>query len=201
MSKVTWKPAALMAPVPPALVSCGTVEHPSCLTIAWTGIVNTNPPMTYISVRPTRHSYSIIKESGEFVINLTTKELLRVADWCGARSGAKVDKFKEKGLTAEPASIVSAPMIAQSPISLECKVRSVTPLGTHDLFLADIVAVNVDEKYIDETGKLRLEQCGLVAYAHGSYYALGKKMGYFGFSVKKHVSRSNLPAKTGKKKK
>ena len=200
MSKVTWKPATLMAPVPPALVSCGTVEEPNCLTIAWTGIVNTNPPMTYISVRPTRHSYHLIKESGEFVINLTTKELLRTADWCGARSGAKYDKFKEKGLTAEPATIVSAPMIAQSPVSLECKVRSVTPLGTHDMFLADIVAVNVDEKYIDETGKLRLEQCGLVAYAHGSYYAIGKKMGYFGYSVKKHVSRSKLPPKTGRKK-
>ena len=200
MSKVTWKPAALMAPVPPALVSCGTVEEPNCLTIAWTGNVNTNPPMTYISVRPTRHSYHLIKESGEFVINLTTKELLRTADWCGARSGAKYDKFKEKGLTAEPATIVSAPMIAQSPVSLECKVRSVTPLGTHDMFLADIVAVNVDEKYIDETGKLRLEQCGLVAYAHGSYYAIGKKMGYFGYSVKKHVSRSKLPPKTGRKK-
>ena len=200
MSKVTWKPAALMAPVPPALVSCGTVEEPNCLTIAWTGIVNTNPPMTYISVRPTRHSYHLIKESGEFVINLTTKELLRTADWCGARSGAKYDKFKEKGLTAEPATIVSAPMIAQSPVSLECKGRSVTPLGTHDMFLADIVAVNVDEKYIDETGKLRLEQCGLVAYAHGSYYAIGKKMGYFGYSVKKHVSRSKLPPKTGRKK-
>ena len=116
------------------------------------------------------------------------------------RSGAKYDKFKEKGLTAEPATIVSAPMIAQSPVSLECKVRSVTPLGTHDMFLADIVAVNVDEKYIDETGKLRLEQCGLVAYAHGSYYAIGKKMGYFGYSVKKHVSRSKLPPKTGRKK-
>lgn len=200
MSKVTWKPAALMAPVPPALVSCGTVEQPNCLTVAWTGIVNTNPPMTYISVRPTRYSHHLIQESGEFVINLTTKDLLRTADWCGARSGAKYDKFKEKGLTAEPATVISAPMIAQSPVSLECKVRSVTPLGTHDMFLADIVAVNVDEKYIDETGKLRLEQCGLVAYAHGSYYAIGKKMGYFGYSVKKHVSRSKLPPKTGRKK-
>ena len=191
----------MLYPLPAVMVSVADKDgKPNIFTVAWTGTVCSNPPMVSISVRPERYSYHCIEETGEFVINLTTKELTKAADFCGVRSGRDVDKFAEMNLTPWPGQKVSVPQIAESPVSLECKVRSVTPLGTHDMFLADIVAVNVDEKYIDETGKLRLEQCGLVAYAHGSYYAIGKKMGYFGYSVKKHVSRSKLPPKTGRKK-
>ncbi len=185
MSKQKWKGGTLLSPVPPAMVSCGTQEKPNVLTIAWTGIINTHPPKTYISVRPTRHSYNIIKESGEFVINLTTRELVRAADYCGVHSGAHKDKFKLCSLTAEPSHEVGAPSIAESPVSLECKVFDVIELGTHHMFLADIVAVGVDEKYVDADGKLRLDKCALAAYAHGDYYELGKKIGNFGFSVKK----------------
>ncbi|MDD2956546.1 MAG: flavin reductase family protein [Oscillospiraceae bacterium] len=185
MSKIEWKPATLMAPVPPALVSCGTLESPNVLTVAWTGIVNSSPAMTYISVRPERYSYDLIKNSGEFVINLTTSSLVRSADLCGVKSGRDLDKFKAAGLTAEAASKVSAPLIAESPLSLECRVKEVIPLGSHHMFLAEIVAVDVEQRYVDEKGKLRLQQSGLAAYAHGEYYALGKKIGSFGFSVKK----------------
>ena len=191
MSKQKWKGGALLAPVPPAMVSCGTIEKPNVLTIAWTGIINTQPPKTYISVRPSRHSYNLIKESGEFVINLTTRELVRAADYCGVHSGAHKDKFKVCSLTAEPSNEVGAPSIAESPVSLECKVFDIIELGTHHMFLADIVSVGVDEKYIDEDGKLRLDKCGLAAYAHGDYFELGKKIGSFGFSVKKKHKHKN----------
>ena len=152
MTKISWKPGTLLYPVPPALVSCGSMEHPNAITIAWTGIVCSDPAMTYISVRPSRYSYGLIKESGEFVINLTNAALTRAADFCGVRSGRDVDKFALMGLTAEPCTQISAPMIAESPISLECKVENVMPLGSHDMFLAKIVAVNVREDLIDETG-------------------------------------------------
>ena len=185
MAKEKWKGGALLAPVPPAMVSCGTPEKPNVLTIAWTGIINTQPPKTYISVRPSRYSYNIIKESGEFVINLTTRDLVRAADYCGVHSGAHKDKFKVCSLTAEPSHEIGAPSIAESPVSLECRVTDIVPLGTHDMFLADIVSVGIDPEYIDENGKLRLDKCGLVAYAHGDYFELGKKIGSFGFSVKK----------------
>ena len=184
MTKIAWKPGTLLYPVPPALVSCGTMEHPNAITVAWTGIVCSDPAMTYISVRPSRYSYNIIKESGEFVINLTHAALVRAADFCGVRSGRDVDKFKEMGLIAEPSTQISAPMIAQSPISLECKVESITPLGSHDMFLAKIVAVNVREDLVDEAG-LHLDRTGLVSYAHGHYYVLGKELGKFGYSVQK----------------
>lgn len=189
MSKQIWRPGTLEAPIPPAMVSCGTLERPNVLTIAWTGIVNTIPPMTYISVRPQRHSYQLIKESGEFVINLTTRDLVRAADYCGVKSGAQVDKFAEMHLTPEPASQVAAPLIAESPINLECRVKEVLPLGSHHMFLADIVAVQVDERYLDETGKLHMERCKLAAFAHGTYYALGEQLGNFGYSVKKKKGR------------
>lgn len=189
MSKIIWKPAAILSPVPPALVSCGTLERPNALTVAWTGIVNTRPPMTYISLRPERYSHKIIMDSGEFVINLVTEKLVFAADFCGARSGARVEKFKEMKLTAEAASAVSAPVIGQSPLSLECRVRQVTPLGSHDMFLADIVAVGVREEFIDKNGRLDLGKCGLAAYCHGEYYALGKKLGTFGYSVRKKQKR------------
>jgi flavin reductase (DIM6/NTAB) family NADH-FMN oxidoreductase RutF len=161
------------------------------ITVAWTGIVNTVPPKTYISVRPSRHSYKLIKESGEFVVNLTSKELIKKADYCGIYTGAKVDKFKKCGLTKEEASELSCPVIAESPLSLECRVTDVIELGTHHMFLADIVAVDVDEKLLDEKGKLCLEKAGLAAYAHGEYFELGKKIGYFGFSADKKGKSPN----------
>lgn len=185
MSKIKWKGGALLSPVPPAMITCSNGEEDNIITIAWTGIVNTVPPKTYISVRPSRHSYGMIKESGEFVINLTTSALVKSADWCGVYTGAKVDKFKRCGLTKEAASEVSCPMIAESPLSLECRVTDVIPLGSHHMFLADIVAVDVDESLIDEKGKLRLDRAGLAAYSHGDYFELGKRIGSFGFSVRK----------------
>ena len=185
MSKIKWKGGALLAPVPPCMVSCGTPEKPNIITIAWTGIINTHPPKTYISVRPTRHSYPIIKESGEFVINLTTSQLVRHADFCGVHTGAKIDKFARCGLHTEAASEVSAPLIAESPLSLECRVTEIIPLGTHDMILADIVAVDVDESLVDSEGKLHLDRADLAAYAHGEYFSLGKKLGSFGYSVRK----------------
>lgn len=185
MSKITWKGGALVAPVPPAMVSCGEGETANIITIAWTGIINTHPPKTYISVRPSRHSYGLIKESGEFVINLTPARLVRAADFCGIHTGKKVKKFERCGLHPEPASEVRCPMIAESPMSLECRVTDVIELGSHHMFLADIVAVDVDESLIDKEGKLRLDQAGLAAFAHGEYFELGKKIGTFGFSVKK----------------
>lgn len=187
MAKLKWKGGALVAPVPPAMITCGSEDDGSSniITIAWTGIINTHPPKTYISVRPSRHSYKLIKERGEFAINLTSEALVRHADYCGVYTGAKVDKFAKCGLNKETASEISCPLIAESPLSLECRVTDIIPLGTHDMFLADIVAVNVDEELIDANGKLRLDKAGLAAFAHGEYFALGKKLGDFGFSVRK----------------
>lgn len=187
MSKITWKPGTMLSPLPPVLVSCGTVAKPNVLTIAWTGIICSEPTLTYISVRPSRYSYDIIKNSGEFVLNLPTWKMVAAVDFCGVKSGKNVDKFKETGLTATPSSKVSAPQIAESPVSIECKVKSVTPYGTHDMFLAEVVAVNVDEQYINAEGALDLEKAGLVAFAHGKYYTLGRNLGSFGFSVNKAV--------------
>ena len=196
MAKLQWKPGTLLAPAPPALVSCGTMEEHTVLTAAWTGIVNSEPPMTYVSIRPQRHSHSIIKEKGEFVINLPTEAIVKATDLCGVKSGRDVDKFALAGLTAEPSNLVAAPGIAECPISLECKVREVTHLGSHDMFLADIVAVDVDPKYVDEKGALHMEKAGLLAYAHGTYFGLGKQLGTFGFSVrKKPLKKSRKPAK------
>ena len=196
MAKLQWKPGTLLAPAPPALVSCGTMEEHNVLTAAWTGIVNSEPPMTYVSIRPQRHSHSIIKEKGEFVINLPTEAIVKATDLCGVKSGRDVDKFALAGLTAEPSNLVAAPGIAECPISLECKVREVTHLGSPDMFLADIVAVDVDPKYVDEKGALHMEKAGLLAYAHGAYFGLGKQLGTFGFSVrKKPLKKSRKPAK------
>lgn len=191
MSKIAWKAGTLHAPLPPAMVSCGNSELANIITIAWTGIVNTIPPMTYISVRPERHSYSIIKETGEFVINLTPASLIRAADWCGARSGAKYDKFKEQGLTKEETVHLNCPSIAQCPLNLECRVKQIIPLGSHHMFLAEIVGMNVEETLIDGSGKLCMDKAGLAAFAHGEYFELGKKLGSFGFSVKKKPSAPN----------
>lgn len=189
MAKQIWKPNTLISPVPPAMVSCGTVEEPNIITIAWTGIINSNPPMTYISVRPERYSHPIIRDSGEFVVNLTTKALVRAADICGVKSGRDINKFESLSLTPLPSSTVSAPLIGEAPISFECKVTEVKHLGSHDMFLAKITAVQVDDSLIDQNGKLRLDRAGLVAYSHGEYFALGEKLGTFGYSVRKKPAK------------
>ena len=191
MAKIKWKGGTLLAPVPPALVTCSDGERDNVLTVAWTGILNSDPPKTYVSVRPSRYSYEMIKKSGEFAINLTTKDLTRAADWCGVHTGAKVDKFERCRLSREPASEIGCPILADSPVVLECRVCDVIKLGTHDMFMADIVAVDVDEALLDESGKLHLERAGLVAYAHGGYYELGRRIGTFGFAVAKKKKKPN----------
>lgn len=193
MKKTTWKPTTTLAPIPPVMVTCGTMSASNIITIAWTGIVNTIPPMTYISVRKERHSHEIIKQSGEFVINLTTADLVRAADFCGVRSGATIDKFKEVSLHKGAVSVLECPCIEESPINLECRVKQIIELGSHDMFLAEIVAVNVASELIDASGKLRLDKSGLCAFAHGEYFELGKSLGTFGFSVQKKKTRSTLP--------
>ena len=185
MAKVTWKPGTFLYPIPAVMVSCGTMEKSNIITVAWTGIINTNPAMVYISVRPTRYSYNLIKDQGEFVINLTTKNLVKATDWCGVKTGAKVDKFKEMKLHKEKANFVKCPMIQESPVSVECKVKEIKELGSHTMFIAEVVAINVDEKYIDNKGAFDITKCDLMAYANGNYLAMGKKLGKFGFSVKK----------------
>lgn len=189
MGKVLWKGGALLAPVPPALVTCGTMEQPNVLTVAWTGILCTHPAMTYISVRPSRHSYGIIERTGEFVINLPTSAMAKAVDLCGMRSGAKMDKLAKCRLTPAPAETVAAPVIAECPVSLECRVTEQRPLGSHTMFLAEITSVQIEERFIDSKGKLNLQQAGLLAYAHGEYFALGRKCGDFGFSVRKKKKR------------
>ena len=208
MPRKTLAPGTILAPLPAVMVSCGTKEKANILTIAWTGIINTKPPMTYISVRPSRHSYNIIKESGEFVINLTTSKLVRETDFCGVRSGKDTDKLGKCRFHLEEASAVSAPLIKECPVALECRVTEIKPLGTHDMFIAEIVALDVDDRYIDSKGKINLQQAGLMAYSHGEYFALGRKLGEFGYSVaKKQKNKSynrNIPdvkggQKNGKK--
>ena len=189
MSKISWKGGTLLAPVPPVLVTCGTIDKPNVLTIGWTGICATHPPMTYISVRPTRYSYDIIKSSGEYVINLTTKSMVHAVDFCGVKSGKDTDKFAVCGLHPEPCSVGNTPCLAESPLSLVCKVVSTTDLSSHTMFLAEIIGIEADERYIDENGKLNLHQCGLLAYAHGEYFTLGEKLGTFGYSVRKRKKK------------
>ena len=202
MSKVAWKGGAMLSPVPPALITCSDGERKNVFTVAWTGIVNTIPPKTYISVRPSRYSYDIIKKSGVFAINLTTAELVRAADYCGVHTGAKMNKFERCSLSVEPASQIDCPILAQSPLALECRVTDVIHLGSHDMFLADIVAVDVDESLIGADGKLRLDRANLAAYAHGDYFELGKRIGSFGYSVakkKKHTPQKQHQSKTAPK--
>lgn len=186
MSKTMWKPGTFLYPLPAVMISCGTMEKSNIITVAWTGILNTNPATVYISVRPTRYSYKIIKESGEFVINLTNKELAKATDWCGVKTGAKVDKFKEMNLHKEKANFVKCPMIKESPVSVECKVKEIKELGSHHMFIAEVLAINADEKYINEKGAFDISKCDLIAYSNGHYYQLGKKIGKFGFSVQKN---------------
>lgn len=185
MSKVQWKGGTFIYPIPAVMVSCGTMEKSNIITVAWTGILNTNPAMCYISVRPERYSHDIIKENGEFAINLTTRQLAYATDWCGVKSGRDVDKFKEMKLTKERANIIKAPLIKECPVSVECKVKEIVPLGSHDMFVAEIVAIDADEKYINEKGAFDISKCDLIAYANGGYYPLESKIGKFGYSVQK----------------
>ncbi len=199
MEKLTWKGSALLAPVPPVLVSCGTMEKPNALTIAWTGIINSQPAKTYISVRPERYSYELIRESGVFVINLPTAAIIRAVDYCGCKSGREGNKLLDAKLTVQPATQIDCPMIAESPVSIECRVCDVLPLGSHDMFLAEILAVNVAADLVGEDGRLRLAKAGLAAYAHGEYFALGKKIGDFGFAVKKRKKKPQYDRKRPQK--
>ena len=185
MSKKVWKPGTFIYPIPAVLVTSGDMKKSNIMTVAWTGILNTNPATVYISVRPERYSYRLIKESKEFAINLTTKKLAYATDWCGVRSGAKYDKFKEMHLTKEEANFIKAPLIKESPVSIECKVIEEKDLGSHTMFTAEVLSIDADEKYIDEKGAFDISKCDLIAYANGGYYTLGKKVGKFGFSVKK----------------
>ena len=186
MAKVIWKPGTFLYPLPVVMVSCGTMEKSNIITVAWTGILNTKPATVYISVRPSRFSYKLIKEQKEFVINLTNRNLVRATDWCGVKTGAKVDKFKEMKLHKEKANFVKCPMIKESPVSVECKVKEIKEMGSHHVFIADVLAINADKKYIDDKGAFDISKCDLIAYSNGHYYSLEKKLGRFGFSVKKN---------------
>ena len=187
MSKENWKPGTLIYPLPAVMVSCGsTPEEYNILTVAWTGTICTNPPMCYVSIRPERHSYDIIKRNMEFVINLTTERLARATDWCGVRSGRDYNKFEEMRLTPGKCAVVCAPLIEESPLCIECRVKEIVSLGSHDMFIADVVNVRVDTQNLDpETGQLKLAETSLLAYVHGGYYKLGEKIGKFGWSVEK----------------
>ena len=191
MSKQSWKPGTLIYPLPAVLVTTGaTPEEYNMLTIAWTGTICTDPPMCYISVRKERHSYDIIRRTGEFCINLTTEAMAHATDWCGVRSGRNEDKWKATGLTPMANPHVSAPIIAESPLSICCRVREVKELGSHDMFIADVVGVEADDRYIDpETGKFSLDKANPIVYSHGEYYSLGKLIGHFGWSVRKKTTK------------
>ena len=188
MAKLSWKPGNMLYPVPAVMVSCKREgEKPNIITVAWAGTVNTNPPMVSISVRPERYSYEIIKETKEFVINLVTKELVYATDFCGVRSGRDVDKFAQIKLHEAASKVVGAPGIEESPVNIECRVVSEQPLGSHTMFLAEVVNVNVDDRYMDENGRFDLNSSGLTTYSHGEYFELGKKLGKFGYSVNKNA--------------
>ncbi len=191
MSKQSWKPGTLIYPLPAVLVTTGaTPEEYNMLTIAWTGTICTDPPMCYISVRKERHSYDIIRRTGEFCINLTTEAMAHATDWCGVRSGRNEDKWKATGLTPMTNPHVSAPIIAESPLSICCRVREIKELGSHDMFIADVVGVEADDRYIDpETGKFSLDKANPIVYSHGEYYSLGKLIGHFGWSVRKKTTK------------
>lgn len=200
MGKQIWKPGNMLYPLPAVMVSTADRKgNTNILTIAWTGTICTNPAMVYISVRPERHSYQMIKESGEFVINLTTERLVRAVDYCGVRSGRDVDKWAECRLTPrKAASLEYAPVIEESPVNIECRVTGVHKLGSHHMFLAEVTAVQADEGYLDENGRFELNRTGLLAYSHGEYLGLGKKLGTFGYSVRKKPENKKRAGKRGK---
>jgi flavin reductase (DIM6/NTAB) family NADH-FMN oxidoreductase RutF len=197
MSKLLWKPGTMIYPVPAVMVSCGSVpEEYNILTVSWTGTICTDPAMCYISIRPSRHSYGIIKKNGEYVINLTTRSLAYATDWCGVKSGSEHNKFKETGLTPVPASKIKAPLIRESPVNIECVVKEIRELGTHHMFISEVVAVNAEKELFDEkTGLFRLYDSFPICYSHGRYYETGKYIGKFGFSVekKKKTSQRHSP--------
>ena len=193
MSKLNFKPGTMLNPVPAVMVSCGTEEEHNIISVAWTGIVNSEPPMTYVSVRKQRHSHDMIAKTGEFVINMTTEKLAFATDYCGVRSGRDVDKFKEQNLTPVKGEKVNCPVIKESPVNLECKVVEVHEYGSHDMFVAEIVNVQVDEELMDERGRIRLDQAGLLAYNHGEYFGLKKTpIGKFGYSVMKPKTKKRI---------
>ena len=196
MSKIFWKGGALLAPVPPVLVTVGDGERENVFTVAWTGLINTIPPKTYISVRPSRYSYEILKKNGEFALNLTPSSLIAACDWCGVHTGRKVDKFKKWSLTKIPANNITPPLIDECPLALECRVFDCIELGTHHMFLADVLGVTVSEELLDKSGRLCIERANLAAFAHGEYFELGKSLGKFGFSVKKKKKKSNQSVKS-----
>ena len=200
MAKQLWKPGNMIYPLPAVMVSVTDGEgNDNIITVAWTGTVCTNPAMAYISVRPSRYSYDMIRKTGEFVINLTTEKLAFATDFCGVRSGRDVDKFRKLNLTKEKAQFVSAPMIGEAPVSIECRVREVKELGSHDMFLADVLAVHADEAYMDKNNRFRLNDAGLLVYSHGEYLAGGRKVGTFGYSVKKKQQKKQMQKKLDKK--
>ncbi|MDY6037518.1 MAG: flavin reductase family protein [Eubacterium sp.] len=204
MAKISMKPGTMLNPVPAVMVSCSDGERDNILTIAWTGIINSDPPLTYVSIRKSRYSHELISKSGCFVINIVTEDLARAADYCGVRSGSKEDKFSKCNLTKMSAEKVTAPMIAESPVNLECELIEVKTYPTHDMFVAEIVRVHADEKLFDEDGRIRLDKAELVAYNHGEYFGLKKKaLGRFGFSVMKKNTkkRINREAKRKRQKK
>lgn len=199
MSKIIWKPGTFIYPLPVVMVSCGDMENSNIITVAWTGIINTDKPMCYISVRPERYSHNIIEKTGEFAINLTTKSLAYATDWCGVKTGAKVDKFKEMHLTKEKGKFVKCPLIKESPVSIECKVKEVKHLGSHDMFVAEILSIDADEQYIDKKGAFDISKCDLITYANGKYFTLGKQVGKFGYSVQKKFTKGKSIKSENKK--
>lgn len=193
MAKQQWKPTTILNPVPAVMVTCVDKSgKPNIITVAWAGTVNSDPPMLSISVRKERYSYNLIKEKGQFVVNLTTESLARATDYCGVKSGRDVDKFEQMKLHTESAKKVDVPLIKESPVNIECVVRNVLELGSHDMFIAEIVCVNIDESLLNEKGKLCLEKAGLICYSHGEYWSLNKSLGYFGYSITK---RKNIKRK------
>lgn len=196
--KETWKPGNMLYPLPAVMVSVTDGQgNDNIITVAWTGTICTNPPMVYISVRPSRYSYKMLKKTGEFVINLTTEELAFATDYCGVRSGRDVDKFKEAHLTKEPAQFVKAPMIKESPVSIECRVTEVKELGSHHMFLAEVLAVHAQQEYIDKNNKFQLNKAKPIVYSHGEYLGTGKSLGTFGYSVKKRKNRKSADFTVG----
>lgn len=191
--KHNWKPGTMIYPLPAVMISCGrTPEEYNIFTVAWVGTICTNPPMCYISIRPERHSYNIIKENMEFVINLTTSQTAFATDWCGVRSGKDYDKFKEMNLTPGKSAVINAPIIEESPVCIECRVKQIVPLGSHDMFIAEVVNVQADDQYLDDdSGKLDLAKANPLVYVHGEYFDLGKKLGHFGWSVRKKKRKTS----------
>ena len=198
MSRKIWKAGTFIYPIPAVLISCGTMKESNIFTVAWTGIINTNPAMVYISVRPSRYSYNLIKNTKEFVINLTNKELSLATDWCGVRSGKDYDKFKEMKLHKEKGKFVKCPLIKESPVAVECRVKEIVELGSHHMFIAEVLSIDADEKYIDDKGSFDISKCNLIAYANGGYYPLGKKIGKFGYSVQKKRNGKKIKNKSRK---